>query len=230
MRTLSVVAVVVVLAAGCQSAAAPPSGKAVALRVEQYGGGPLPSGTVTFPEFVLYGDRTLIAADGDAPREYHLTQEEFDRVYGRARSAGLATARTFDVQAPDASVLEVVFGTDTGRSVTRVTAPDPEDSGEAGDVVRAVALDLSSSYERYRPQRVAVVAGASSDPAGPAWPLRPLTEGIPFNAGRCAVYDAAEVRDIRSDTSWTSEGVTYRVRLRPLLPDEPDCASLTHHE
>ncbi|GAA0250903.1 hypothetical protein GCM10010492_58960 [Saccharothrix mutabilis subsp. mutabilis] len=226
-----VLVAVAVLAVACQSPPAPPSGKAVALRVELYGGGPLPPGWVTFPEFVLYGDRTLITADGDAPREYHLTEAEFDRVYGRARSAGLATGRTFDEQSPDAPVLEVVFGHDTGRAVTRVTAPDRKSSGDAGAIVRAVALnpdtDLESPHERYRPERVAVVAGASSGaPTGPRWPLRPLAEGTPLNAGRCAVYAAAEVRDIRSDTTWTSGGTAYHVRLRPLLPDEDDCAAL----
>jgi hypothetical protein len=44
------------------------------------------------------------------------------------------------------------------------------------------------------------------------------------------LYAAAEVRDIRPDTTWTSGDTAYRVRLRPLLPDEPDCAALTHEQ
>ncbi|QFZ18698.1 hypothetical protein [Saccharothrix syringae] len=228
-----VLAAAAVVLAACQSTPAPPSGKTVALRVEVIGGGPLRPGTVTFPEFVLYGDRTLIRADGDVPVEHHLTREEFDRIYDRARSAGLETARTFDEQAPDAPVLEVVFGFDGGRSVTRITAPDRESPGEAGEVTRAVVVDperdLSSPHQPYAPERVAVVAGTSSGAAeGPEWPLEPLAEGVALNGGRCAVYDAAQVHEIRSDTTWTSRGVAYRVQVRPLLPDEADCAALTH--
>nr|WP_157528973.1 hypothetical protein [Kibdelosporangium sp. MJ126-NF4]CEL21024.1 hypothetical protein [Kibdelosporangium sp. MJ126-NF4]CTQ95462.1 hypothetical protein [Kibdelosporangium sp. MJ126-NF4] len=227
-----VLAALVLVLAACQAPATPPAGTAVALRVEQFGGGPLPAGIVTFPDFVLYGDRTLIVADRDGPREYHLTEDEFDTLYDRAQSAGLRTARTFDVQAPDASTLEIVFGSDTGRAVTRIIAPDSDGGGDAGEIVRAVRLvpdsDLSSPYQRYQPRRIAVVAGAmSSVPSSAVWPLRPLAEGIAFNAGRCTVYDAAEVDGIRSETAWTSNGVVYQVRLRPLLPDEPDCTALT---
>ncbi|KOV78010.1 hypothetical protein [Nocardia sp. NRRL S-836] len=115
-----------------------------------------------------------------------------------------------------------------GRSVTRITAPDRKGPGA---VIRAVALDpereLSSPHRRYEPERVAAVAGISSGgPAGAEWPLEPLADGVALNGGRCAVYATARVRSIRSGATWTSRGATYQVRLRPLLPDEADCAAL----
>nr|BFE50325.1 hypothetical protein GCM10017745_37520 [Saccharothrix mutabilis subsp. capreolus] len=54
---------------------------------------------MTFPQFVLQGDRTLI-------------------------TGGMAPGRAFDEQGPDAPVLEVVFGSDTG--------PAPRSTSAAG--------------------------------------------------------------------------------------------------
>ncbi|MEU5694795.1 hypothetical protein [Actinosynnema sp. NPDC020468] len=232
MRTLPLL--LVLLAVACQSAAAPPGGRTVALRAEVVGGGPRPPGLVDHPAFVLYGDRTLIVSLGAEPlvREYHLTTEEFDRLYGRARDAGLDRAETHDDPVPDAGTLVVTFGSDAGTAVTRVTPPDRSATGRAGEIARAVALDpdadLTSPFTPYRPERVAVVAvETDATAAAPPWPLRPLADGTPVATGRCATYPAADVAAVRTGSSWSDRGTTYTVTRRPLLPDEPDCGPLT---
>lgn len=224
-----------------------PKGNAVALRVEQVGGGPRQLGATDFPQYVLYGDGTLIAAngiDGAMPvsREYHLNSSAFQRIYARARSAGLDVAHDYETQAPDAPVLVITFGHDTTQSVTHVIAPDPDASGPAGDKVRAVQLnpddladrDFTSPPEPYKPARMAVVSSprqAAADTV--AWPFQSLAEGTPVNGGRCAVYTEPLVTQIntlgrttRPGAAWTHDGATYSVFFRPLLPDEPGCAAL----
>ncbi len=236
--------VAAVLAAGCQGPSADPPSGGLALRVEQLPGGPLPAGEISLPRYVLYADGTLIAADGTegglpVAKTYHLTAAAFRRMYDRAASAGLAEAHDYDRQAPDAPTLVITLVTSTGRSRTRVTAPDPEASGAAGDAVRAVAFsptnltasDLTGTPSRYAPTQVAVnSAYATAGTTAPAWPLDALGIGASVNGGHCVDYPVSKVDDLArhrpADGRWSNGGATYQVFFRPLLPDEGDCATL----
>jgi hypothetical protein len=246
---LAPVLIAAVLAAGCQARSVePPSGGALALRVEQLGGGPVPAGEISLPRYALYGDGTLIAADGvdgglPVAKTFHLTHEAFLRLYDRAASAGLAQPHDYDVQAPDAPVLVITLVTSTGRARTRITAPDPEASGAAGAAVRSVAFapadltdqDMTGPPVRYAPSHVAVNAGfgeAGVRVGTPAWPLHDLGDGASVNGGRCVTYGSPldQVIDLGrhgpSGGRWASGGATYQVFFRPLLPDENGCADL----
>jgi len=243
-RRLVPVLIAAALAAGCHGPSVDPPSDGLALRVEQLPGGPLPAGQLSSPQYVLYADGTLIAADGadgglPAAKTYHLTPAAFRRMYDRAASAGLAEAHDYDVQAPDAPTLVITLVTSAGRSRTRVTAPDPEASGAAGDAVRAVAFspndlaasDLTGTPSRYAPTQVAVnSAFATAGTNAPAWPLGPLGSGTSVNGGHCVVFRAAEVGDLArhrpADGRWSSGGNSYQVYFRPLLPDEGNCANL----
>jgi hypothetical protein len=232
------------LAAGCQGPSVEPPSGGLALRVEELPGGPVPAGEMWLPRYVLYADGTLIAADGTDGRlpvamTYRLTSAAFRRMYDRAASAGLAASHDYDGQAPDAPRLVVTLVTSAGRSRTRITAPDPEASGAAGDAVRAVAFsptdltasDLTGTPSRYAPAQVAVnSAFATAGTNAPAWPLDALGSGASANGGHCVVHPASKVDDLArhrpADGRWSSGGATYQVYFRPLLPDEGDCATL----
>ncbi|MBV9845527.1 MAG: hypothetical protein JOZ47_10690 [Kutzneria sp.] len=256
-RRSRIIAVVLlaVVAGGCQSHyvadGGPPSGNAVALRVQEIGGGPGQAGHIDLPRFVLYGDGRLIVPDGTEgavplAREYHLTREAFNHLYERARSAGLGVPHAYDTPAPDAPVLLITLGVGQGQANTRIVAPDPHASGSAGDAVRAVEFDRADLSDRdltevpirYTPSRVAVsstYAESGARPGAPAWPLEPLDGGSAVNGGRCLAYSGPSLdrtlalgRAARPGALWTSGGATYQVFFRPLLPDESDCGVLGH--
>jgi hypothetical protein len=244
-RRLVPALVAAALAAGCHGPSVDPPSDGLALRVEQLPGGPVPAGEISLPRYVLYADGTLIAADGTdgglpAAKTYNLTSAAFRRMYDRAASAGLAEPHDYEVQAPDAPTLVITLVTGSGRSRTRVTAPDPEGSGAAGDAVRAVAFspddlaasDLTGTPSRYDPTQIAVnSAFAAAGGNAPAWPLGALGSGTSVNGGHCVVYPAAKVGDLArrrpADGRWSSGGATYQVFFRPLLPDEGNCAALS---
>jgi hypothetical protein len=229
-----VLLVVLALVAGCQSAVKPPTGNGVALRVELLTGGPRQPGLVDFPKFVLYADGTLIIADHPAgamptAREYHLDNKEFMRIYDKARSAGLATPRVYYSQAPDAPVLVITFGSGTTRSTTRITAPDS--SSPASAVELNPDTDLTASYRRYVPARIAIIAvprQSDAQSGAPTWPLKSLDKGKEVNGGQCIVYTERETQVLGNapGTVWSSNGKTYTVFFRPLMPDEADCDGL----
>jgi len=93
-RRLVPVLIAAALAAGCHGPSVDPPSDGLALRVEQLPGGPVPAGVISLPQYALYADGTLIAADGTdgglpVAKTYRLTPAAFRRMYDRAASAGL---------------------------------------------------------------------------------------------------------------------------------------------
>jgi hypothetical protein len=101
--------------------------------------------------------------------------------------------------------------------------------------------DAVGPEEPYAPTSVAAVVspwaatgdGASAQPAM-AWP-GPQLPGAPVasTAVTCLLVSGTEMTKVLDAaksanllTPWTSGGGTWRIVLRPLLPDEPDCAAL----
>ncbi|MCO8277468.1 hypothetical protein M1L60_43505 [Actinoplanes sp. TRM 88003] len=98
--------------------------------------------------------------------------------------------------------------------------------------------------EPYRAGTIAVLVRphtpGSPDPASPApvkaWPGPPLpgSELPGENWTGCVIAGGSDVERIRSAaedastmTAWTSQGQTWQLRIRPLLPDESQCGDLS---
>ncbi|MGV9979982.1 hypothetical protein ACWDUH_20125 [Micromonospora wenchangensis] len=100
----------------------------------------------------------------------------------------------------------------------------------------------SAATQPYQPTAIAAVAGpwvATPETAkqprmewpGPVLPGASLGEGLDLG---CVTVTGAAVQQLiatagkaNAATPWTSGGKPWTVTLRPLLPDETDCASLT---
>ncbi|MEV4770564.1 hypothetical protein [Micromonospora humida] len=100
----------------------------------------------------------------------------------------------------------------------------------------------NAATQPYQPTAIAAVAGpwvATPETAkqprmewpGPALPGASLGEGLDLG---CVTVTGAAVQQLiatagkaNAATPWTSGGKPWTVTLRPLLPDETDCASLT---
>ncbi|MDI1465323.1 hypothetical protein QEZ54_30585 [Catellatospora sp. KI3] len=89
-----------------------------------------------------------------------------------------------------------------------------------------VVAGLASTYQANAD------AGAQAEIAwpGPALPGKPFTEGMDLGCVAASGDQAAAVLTAAAKanqlTPWTSGGKTYSVAIRPLLPDEADCAAL----
>jgi hypothetical protein len=209
---------------------------ALVLRTMTTGGFAGLGGPGTFPDFSLYGDGRAVTGGGQ-PMEYHLTSRALRRLVKEASKAGLATPRTVDdPNISDASYKVITFVTGGRARTTKVV----QEGGHADDpakkfLARLVPAnwprgDQASAPGPYRPSRVAVLAVASPG-SGPKWPFGPLTSGTRVGTSGCTVLSGADAtkaqRMAAIRTQWNDRGESFRVRIRPLLPDEPDCAALS---
>lgn len=192
----------------------------------------------TMPDFSLYDDGRAIIG-GARPLEYHLTPQALRRLVAEARKAGLATPRTADnPNVSDAMYKTIIFVTGGRAHTTKII----QGGGQAGDPAGAFLprlvpaswprSDQSAEPEPYRPSRVAVLAGAApqADDGAPNWPLKPLTSDTRVGARTCTVLTGGDVAKVQRLVArrgpWSDHGHVYRVTIRPLLPDERDCAAL----
>jgi hypothetical protein len=67
-----------------------------------------------------------------------------------------------------------------------------------------------------------------------SWPLSSLGGGEQAGIGRCIIVGAGDLEVLKRAAAntnigmlWQSDGSTYQVTIRPLLPGETDCASVT---
>lgn len=189
----------------------------------------------TLPDFSLYGDGRAITG-GAHPTEYHLTPRALRRLVADAGKAGLGTPRTVDNRnIADATYKVITFVTGGRPRTTKVV----QEGTPAGDpaarfLPRLVPAnwprgDQSRDPAPYRPARVAVLASAVPGEGGETWPLKPLDGGVRVGARSCTVLtgaDVARAERLAARPEWRDHGRTFRVAVRPLLPDEHDCASL----
>lgn len=211
------------------------SGDALVLRVRTSGGFAGLGGPGSMPDFSLYGDGRAITG-GAHPTEYHLTREAFERLVADASRAGLATPHTTgNPRVADAMYKVVTFVTGGRARTTRIIegGGDPTDPA-ARFLARLVPArwprgDQSADPRPYQPARVAVLAVASPGQNGPTWPFKPLGSGIRVGTRTCTLLtgtDVARVQRVAGRPQWRDGGQTFRVTIRPLLPDERDCAAL----
>lgn len=208
---------------------------ALVLRTMTSGGFAGLGGPGTLPEFSLYGDGRAITG-GTQPTEYHLTPQALRRLVSAASEAGLATPRTVDNRnIADATYKVITFVTGGRPRTTKIV----QEGGRAGDPAAKFLTrldptswprgDQTSDPRPYRPSRVAVLAVSSPDGTGPKWPFKPLNAGTRVGTRSCSVLtggDVAKAQRMAGRPQWRDGGRTYRVTIRPLLPDEHDCAAL----
>jgi hypothetical protein len=189
-------------------------------------------GPGSLPDFSLYGDGTAITRN---LTEYHLTPQAFRRLVAEASEAGLATPHTVD----DPKIADATY-----TIVTFVTGGRPRTSkiiqvGERRGADPATAFlrrldpatwprsDLAAAPRSYRAARVAVLA-SPAEGSGPPWPYRPLGSGPRVGTRTCMVLSVRDGAKAAAQPIWRDRGQTFRVSVRPLLPDESGCAALAH--
>ncbi|TDE38743.1 hypothetical protein [Actinomadura sp. 6K520] len=220
-----------------RSAPGEPVGERLVLRWRKTGGIAGIGGPGSLPEFSLYSSGRAIAAaerPGSRPPDRELTQYRLKpralrRLLDGARAAGFDRSHTVGSdQIADAVVTVVTMGDAT----TRIIEPGWPGSGEAMflkhlDPDGWPADDQAAPPGPYTPERTAVLAGeiTGGGTARP-WPLGPLGDGVRAAGGICTLAPSAKVPETRPGTAWRSEGTTYSVRLRPLLPGESSCGDL----
>ena len=208
---------------------------ALVLRTMTTGGIAGLGGPGTMPEFSLYGDGRVITG-GSLPTEYHLTPQAFRRLVSAAAEAGLATPRTVDnPRIADAMYKVITFVTGGRARTTKIIQGGGRADDPAAKFLTRLAPaswsrgDQTSAPRPYRPGRIAVLAVPSPDGTGPKWPFPPLGTGNRVGTRSCTVLtggDAAKAQRMARRPQWRDRGRTYRVTIRPLLPDEHDCAAL----
>lgn len=195
-------------------------------------------GPGSIPEFSLYADgRAFATKTGDVVSpidslaEFQLTPDGLKRLLREARVAGLERSRTAgSEEVADAQILEITMGS----ARTRVIQPGSLPTDPAVRMWKRFqpyawpAADQQGTHHSYTPLQVAVLAGetTSSGKTVKPWPLAPLGQGEKAAGGICKVVDTPDshtARKLQGDVVWLSQGKTYSVRFRPLLPDERTC-------
>jgi hypothetical protein len=205
---------------------------ALVLRTMTTGGFAGLGGPGSLPNLSLYGDGTAITRN---LTEYHLTPQAHRRLLAEAEKAGLATPHTVDdPRIADATYTVVTFVTGGRARTSRIIqVGDRSHSDPAAGFLRRLDPadwprgDLTTAPHPYRAARVAVLAGPDQG-TGPDWPYRPLGSGPQVGGRTCTVLSARDGAKAGVHPLWRDRGQTFRVSVRPLLPDEPGCAALAH--
>ncbi|BCJ69957.1 hypothetical protein [Polymorphospora rubra] len=169
--------------------------------------------------------------------------------FGQPPVADAASTRITVVTSDGEKVLEVYALEETPEDGAGLTADQVSARAKVKEFVASLT-DLSGTLgagatgqpTAYVPTAVAAIAEpwVAGDPAlpappevawpGPALPGEPLGPGLDVGcvsaAGDAAAKVLSAAATATSATPWTSEGKTWTVHLRPLLPDEADCADL----
>jgi len=211
-----------------------------------------PTATFEIPTVTVFGDgRVVRPVPGEGypwpeVTQQWLTPTGMRRLLDAARDAGLAKQTDFgEVDVVDGG--GAVF-----RVVDRVTVVGAPDMGwtiprmrvrafmaQLGNLNRWMGWDLSAE-EPYSPPGVAVIAWEQGPETGaePAWPLSDLGSGVPVRGAVCTVYEVADLAPVRSAVTaqgiqgllWRSNGMSYWIMVRPLLPGDTGCASTAIEE
>ncbi len=225
----------VVLLVGC--AAAPPiptDRNALVLRLSEVPAMSSHVDAAAVPEFSLYGDgRVLRPGKRDGAmltaEEIAIDPDEAEALYSAVHDAGFdQDAQYSNPNIIDGSVIVLTLNSGDRRYKTTAANPDQDDLrfGPLLDL-RQRFEEVSGQASPYRPSKVFAVGFTSGSPSSaPAWPLRSFKQAERTNAGMCLLFDAAEVAEVSPRSTWSVDGVSYDVTLRPALPDERTCADL----
>jgi hypothetical protein len=206
-----------------------PAGEHLVLRLRKTGGIAGIGGPGSVPDFSLYSTGRAVVASQDELTEYRLKSGALQRLLDGARAAGLDRSHTVGSDKIADAIITVVT---LGDATTRIIQPESQAGPEARFLKKLdpsgwPASDQSAKPEPYTPEKTAVLAGASAG-TGTAkkWPLEPLGDGVRVAGSTCTLAPSKKVPDTKPGTAWRSEGETYSVRLRPLLPAESSCRDL----
>jgi hypothetical protein len=211
-------------------------GERLVLRMRKTGGIAGLGGPGALPDYSLYSTgRAVLAARGpQGPQgkvtEYRLKPAAPHRLLDAARAAGLGRSHTVPAgHVSDAITLVFTMGDARSEISQPGTRPDPAIAFQARLDPRSwPASDVASGPSPYKPSQVAVLASRGAVADGPVrtWPLAPLGKGTKVGAALCTVVASGKAPATSPGTAWRSDGATYTVRLRPLLPDEHSCPDL----
>lgn len=161
-----------------------------------------------------------------------------------------APSTRFTVHTEGGPVTTEVYalGHAAGDGDTSLTAEQKAARAKLSDLFAAVSVDLPTtvgvapgSQRPYEPVALAAVATPHTAPAagaeqpevawpGPALPGTSIGKGLETGCVTVSGADTAEVLaaagKANAATPWTSGGRKWTVIVRPLLPDEADCADL----
>ncbi|TYK49015.1 hypothetical protein [Actinomadura decatromicini] len=214
-----------------------PSAEKLVLRWRRTGGFAGVGGPGSVPEFSLYSTGRAVVASGAASggqppgklTEYRLKPEAVRRLLDGARAAGLGRSHTVGSDRIADAMITVVT---MDGATTRIIQAESQSGPEARFLKRLdpagwPASDQAAKPKPYEPAKTAVLAGETSG-AGTvkAWPLAPLGGGVREAGAVCTLAPARKVPATGPDVAWRSEGRTYSVRLRPLLPAEASCRDI----
>ncbi|WP_165964497.1 hypothetical protein, partial [Actinomadura sp. KC216] len=211
-----------------------PRGEKLVLRWQTTGGIAGLGGPGSLPDFSLYSTgRAIVASGGPLGEltEYRLKPEALQRLLDEARKAGLGRTHKVGSDQQIMDAITIVFT--MGDATTRVVQPESQPGPEAAFLKRLdpngwAASDQAAPARPYEPSKTAVLAGETSGGGTvKEWPLGPLGDGTRAAGGICTVAPSKKVPAAKPGVTWRSEGKTYSVRLRPLLPAESTCADIT---
>lgn len=213
-------------------------GPGLVLRASTSGGIAGLGGPGSLPDFSLYADGRAITGSG-WPTEYRLTPQAAHRIVTAAQDAGLATPRTAESPHMTDALYKVVTFVVRGRPRTTKLVEPVTDGKTAALLARLDPAtwprgDLAAGPRPYRPVRVAALAFPGSATGSPRWPFTvPLGAGTPVGTRTCTLLTGADARKVIALSprvgrwsDWADHGRSYRVMLRPLLPDEANCSAL----
>ncbi|WP_433477585.1 hypothetical protein ACQPZP_11300 [Spirillospora sp. CA-142024] len=208
-----------------------PTGEKLVLRWRKTGGIAGLGRPGSLPEFSLYSTGRAVAASQNPqgkPTEYRLKPDAVRRLLDEARAAGLDRSHTVGSGEIADAITTVVT---MGDATTRVVQPESQAGPEARFLKRLdpagwSASDQAAEPRPYTPAKTAVLAGPATGGTVKNWPLEPLGKGAQVGAAVCTLAHPKKVPATGGEVAWRSEGKTYSVRLRPLLPGESSCQDL----
>ncbi|HEY8481315.1 MAG TPA: hypothetical protein VIL71_15945 [Spirillospora sp.] len=194
-------------------------------------------GPGSIPDLSVYSSGRVVRASGRPGArgdteltEHRLTRPALRRLLDGAHAAGFGRSHTVGSEMiPDAIITVVVLGDARTRIIQQGVPGGPETAFlKRLDPDGWRASDLAAPPRPYTPERTAVLAGEISGGTGTGrrarpWPLGPLGDGVRVAGGICTLAPSEKVPETRPGVPWRSEGKTYSVRVRPLLPGESSC-------
>ncbi|SFO65624.1 MULTISPECIES: hypothetical protein [Actinomadura] len=206
-----------------------PAGERLVLRRRQTGGIAGLGGPGSVPEFSLYSTGRAVVSSQGRLTEYRLKPDALRRLLDEARAAGLGRSHTVGSDRIADAIITVVG---MGGATTRIIQPESQAGPEARFLKRLdpagwPAADQAAEPRPYAPERTAVLAGPTTGGGTvKTWPLDPLGKGAQVAGAICTLAPPKRIPATGPDIAWRSEGETYSVRLRPLLPGESSCRDL----
>jgi hypothetical protein len=192
-----------------------------------------------FPDITVYGDGTAIVRTKQigvvrTAQRRTFSPAQLDDLWRRAADAGLLSSNTYKVDFSDASRLRIKAG-DATTIVWNWSTDDGGRRGQAAAFAKA-APGLGDPAGVYEPPSYAVMLLANqmdSKDVRP-WPLsRPAAAFAGDRMKSCLIVTGPElaallagVKGADLTTRWVSGDQRYGFVVRPLLPEEANCADV----